>query len=108
MPDSHSNISIEQQAAGIIVERVRKKIGGIGGDIYLFGSRAEQRHKPGSDYDLAIFLDAAPPVLLSSKQNEVEHYLQQVLGQRFSVFIFVKVGGNCLPPNFAIFHLLRF
>ena len=100
MRDSSSNITIGR-AAAIIISRVRAKIPTATGDIYLFGSRANGTQKSNSDYDICIFLDDAPNMPISSKQPLIEHHLQETLGERFSVFVFVKVSGECKPTNCA-------
>ena len=47
--------------------------------VYLYGSRARETAKPGSDLDLAVLLAAPPPSTLRSVARDVEDAVERAL-----------------------------
>jgi len=102
---SNNDYKLIKLAAGYIADKMYKRHG-VPLSVYLFGSRSNGTSRFGSDYDFCIFLDRSPSKLEASKCDDLEHELRQLFSEMFTIFCFVKQDGCCLPPNFAIKHII--
>jgi predicted nucleotidyltransferase len=79
-----------EPAANQVAEAVAACLAGRGEGIvavYLFGSVARGTAGPGSDVDLGILFDAAPPRTLAAQPYDLEADLERALGRPVDIIV---------------------
>lgn len=89
-PPNYGRFDSEQKALQAVVQRLVDALQPL--SIYLFGSRAEGRARPDSDFDLVVALDDEAP-------NSDADY-----DEVYAPLLDMDIGCDVIPCRWSVFH----